>query len=218
MIKEITELFVKYRKMIVLFIFLILFIIILNDVFDDAIIYYDEWAYDILVKKHRSDLLTIVMKIITEFGSAFVLIPLSLFFFLKPKDKSVGIASGLNLIIITIINTILKLIIRRPRPSGFNIIDEFGFSFPSGHSMVSTAFYGFLIYLVYKNIKNKMLKIFLCSLLFFLIISICISRVYLGVHYASDVIGGFCISISYLMLYVTIIPKFLKIINKESKR
>lgn len=218
MIKKIKKIFVSYRKLIVLFIFFVLFLLILNDVFNDVIISYDEWAYNMLVKNLRSDFLTVIMKIITEFGSAFVLIPLSLFLFLRFKDKSFAIASGLNLIIITVINTILKQIIRRPRPSGFNIIEELGFSFPSGHSMVSTAFYGFLIYLVYKNVKNKKLKVLFCSVLFFLIIGICISRVYLGVHYASDVIGGFCISISYLMLYVTIIPKFLKIIVVESKR
>ena len=70
--------------------------------------------------------------------------------------------------------------------------------------MVSMAFYGFLIYLIYKNVKNKYLRYSLMSILFILIILIGISRVYLGVHYTSDVLGGFLISIAYLILYIRI--------------
>jgi len=212
---KLKRLLKKYRKAIVLFVFFVLFLLILRDVFSDEIIYYDNWAHDILVKDLRGDTLTFIMKVITNFGSAFVLIPLSLSMFLFFKNKKYGISVSLNLIIITLINLTLKFIIQRPRPSGFNIIEEMGYSFPSGHSMVSTAFYGFLIYLIYKNVKKRSLKIALCSLFFILIIFICISRVYLGVHYASDVIGGFCVSVSYLMLFVSITPKFLNIIDKE---
>ena len=80
-----------------------------------------------------------------------------------------------------------------------------GYSFPSGHSMISAAFYGFLIYLIYKKVKNKKLKITLIIVLSILIVSIGISRIYLGVHYTSDVLGGFLLSISYLILYTNIV-------------
>lgn len=215
MIKKIKDLFIKYRKLIILFISLVIFMLIAKDIFQKEIIKYDIWAHKVLVENLRCDWLTLIMKIITDFGSAFVLVPVTMTMFIFSKHK--GITTGLNLITITIINIILKFIVQRPRPSGFNIIIESGYSFPSGHSMVSTAFYGLLIYLAYKNIKNKMLKAIICSLLFILIILICISRVYLGVHYASDVIGGFFISISYLMIFVMIVPKFLNIIDKEKK-
>ena len=75
--------------------------------------------------------------------------------------------------------------------------------------MISMAFYGFLIYLIYKNIKNKYLKTTLIIILSLLIIAIGISRIYLGVHYLSDVIGGFLISIFYLIVYIKLIKKKL---------
>ena len=71
--------------------------------------------------------------------------------------------------------------------------------------MVSMAFYGFIIYLVYKNVENKKIKYIVCTILTVLILFIGISRIYLGVHYASDVIGGFCFSIAYLIAYTNLI-------------
>ena len=70
--------------------------------------------------------------------------------------------------------------------------------------MVSMAFYGFLIYLIYKNVKNKYIKVISILLLSTLIFLIGASRIYLGVHYASDVIGGFLLAISYLALYIEV--------------
>lgn len=75
--------------------------------------------------------------------------------------------------------------------------------------MVSMAFYGFLIYLIYKNAKNKYLKWSLITILGVLIISIGISRIYLGVHYTSDVLAGFLIAISYLIIYISMVNKFI---------
>lgn len=74
--------------------------------------------------------------------------------------------------------------------------------------MVSMAFYGYLIYLIYKYVKNKYLKWISIILLSILICSIGISRIYLGVHYTSDVLGGFFISISYLIIYISAVNKF----------
>ena len=78
--------------------------------------------------------------------------------------------------------------------------------------MVNTAFYGLLIYLIIKNVKNKKLKYALSILISILILAIGFSRIYLGVHYTSDVFAGFCVSISYLAIYTHIIDDF---INKK---
>lgn len=75
--------------------------------------------------------------------------------------------------------------------------------------MISMAFYGYLIYLIYKHVKNKYIKWISISLLSILICLIGISRIYLGVHYTSDVLGGFLISISYLVIYISVVNKFL---------
>ena len=93
----------------------------------------------------------------------------------------------------------------------YRLINVTGYSLPSGHSMVNTAFYGFLIYLVYKNVKNKYAKSSLIALLSVLIIAICISRIYLGVHYLSDVLAGFLIAISYLIIFISILEKRVEI-------
>ena len=98
---------------------------------------------------------------------------------------------------------------QRPRPTEFRLIEETGYSFPSGHSMISLAFYGYLIYLIYKYINNKHLKRILIIILSTLICIIGVSRIYLGVHYTSDVLGGFLISIAYLIIYIELINKFV---------
>ena len=109
----------------------------------------------------------------------------------------------------------LKNIVQRPRPLEYRIIDETGYSFPSGHSMVSAAYYGFIIYLIYKMVENKKIKWTLITILSLLVISIGISRIYLGVHYTSDVIAGFLISISFLVIYTSIVSKILFSKNKN---
>lgn len=115
----------------------------------------------------------------------------------------------LNVIIATLLNIFLKNIIQRPRPNDFRLISETGYSFPSGHSMISMAFYGFLIYLSIKYLKNKKMKIVLITFLSILIILIGISRIYLGVHYTSDVIAGFMISVCYLIIFTSLVKKYI---------
>ena len=141
--------------------------------------------------------------------SAYILTILTIILFILIKNKKIGVSIFSNLAIITALNQLLKNILQRPRPTEYRILEETGYSFPSGHSMISMAFYGYLIYLIYKYVKNKYVKWTSMVLLSLLICSIGISRIYLGVHYTSDVLGGFLISISYLVMYISAVNKFL---------
>lgn len=105
-------------------------------------------------------------------------------------------------------NKIVKHIIRRDRPDVLKLIKQGGFSFPSGHSMISMCMYGCLIYVVLKKIKNKYLKWFLVFILSLLIISVGLSRIYVGVHYLSDVVGGFILGLIILVLYIELTNKY----------
>ena len=203
--KEIIE---KNSKWIILFISLVLIIGIVEDLLDKEIVKLDIAGYNI-VSHLISDTVTPIAKVITQFGGAIFLILLSVTLLIIIKNKKTGLFIWINLITSTLLNQILKNIVQRPRPTEYKMIDESGYSFPSGHSMVSAAFYGFLIYLIYKNVKNKYLKWSAISLLSTLIVLIGISRIYLGVHYTSDVLAGFLISISYLIIFTTICKKWL---------
>lgn len=207
---KVIEFIRKNLKWFIVFICLILVIGILEDVLEDEILKLDIYGYDLVSKFLISDFVTPIAKNITHLGGAIFLITLSLILLLIIKNKKIGILIWLNLGISVLLNQALKFIIQRPRPTEFRIINESGYSFPSGHSMVSSAFYGFLIYLIYKNVKNKYLKWSLITLLSLVILTIGISRIYLGVHYTSDVIAGFLISISYLIIFIHFAKDFMK--------
>lgn len=172
----------------------------------------DKLAYDILVNKLRNPNITIFMKTITKLSNtifiiAFLSILIIIFYFIL-KKKKIAQLLGFNLVFIVLLNQIIKFMIRRDRPIGFRLIEEKGFSFPSGHAMVSMAFYGLLIYIIKHSIKNKKLRNFLIAINILIIILIGISRVYLGVHYLSDVITGYSISLIYLLVLTKYLNKY----------
>ena len=156
----------------------------------------------------RSDSLTKVLLFITKFASVkeiVFLCAVSLIGLFWKYYKSLFLV--LNVIASTIFNVVIKNIMMIPRPNILRLAEETGYSFPSGHSMASVAFYGFIIYLILSSNMNKYLKIVFSSLLVILIIVIGFSRVYLGVHNASDVIAGYAISTGLLLADIMILKK-----------
>lgn len=112
-----------------------------------------------------------------------------------------------NLGLILILNFILKQIFARPRPD-LMLVQEFGYSFPSGHAMVSMAFYGLFIYILFHSKIKKFIIYLLSSLILILIMLIGVSRIYLNVHYFSDVLAGFAVSIIYLIFFTRFMKAF----------
>ena len=189
------------RKIIILTISLILFTIITYAIFNNKINTIDQNIHSYILNL-RNDNLTSILITITNISSAYALIVLSILLLLIMKKKKLPLLISLNLIISFISNQIAKQIFTRPRPIGINLIEETGYSYPSGHAMISMAYFGFISYLIYKYVKNKLIKTILISSIFILIILIGFSRIYLGVHYLSDIIGGFLLSIAYLMIFI----------------
>ena len=206
--ERIKDFIIKNLKWIILFICLIGFLALAEDVFNKEIMKGDIIGYKIISTFLISDFATPIAKFITNFGGAIFLVIATITLFIVIRNKKIGISILSNVAIVTVLNQLIKRILQRPRPTEYRIIEETGYSFPSGHSMVSMAFYGYLIYLIYRFVKNKYLKWISIVLLSLLICLIGISRIYLGVHYTSDVLGGFLISISYLVIYISAFNKF----------
>ena len=207
---EKTKEFIKKNfKQILFFLCIILFLAFAEDVFNKEIVRGDVIGYQFISDYIMSEKLTPVIKMITNFGGAMVLSITTLLLLIIIKDKKIGVGILINLCTATGLNLILKSLLQRPRPTEFRIINETGYSFPSGHSMISMAFYGFIIYLIYEKVKNKYIKWTSITLLSILIVMIRFSRIYLGVHYLSDVLAGFLFSIAYLIVYIGIINKYL---------
>ncbi len=128
---------------IVFFCFLI-FLLLAEDVYTKEIMSLDIIGYDFIRNYLINDFLTPIMKIITMFGNAVILLSFTLILLFLFKDRNINKSIVFNLIIATTLNILFKNILQRPRPTDFRIIEETGYSFPSGHSMISMAFYGFL--------------------------------------------------------------------------
>lgn len=160
----------------------------------------DQFVFESL-RFFASDQLTEIFKIITNLGSFWgILIVIFLVFLVNRKVSYICL--GASIIQISL-NRVIKAIVRRPRPNVDVFIRESNFSFPSGHAMAITCLYGLLIYYLYKSeIRYRKLLIVICVLI---IVLVSLSRVYLGVHYFSDIIGGILLS-SSLVLYISDIP------------
>lgn len=165
---------------------------------------------------------TNMMQFFSFLGSHQFLIPANMaliiwFIFIKKvrwasvKIVAVSVSSLLLMLL-------LKSIFQRPRPLNPLLTEAAGFSFPSGHSLMSASFYGLVLYILFEQIKYKWWRFFLTIIIVSLVLMIGFSRIYLRVHYASDVIAGFCAGITWLILSLWILSKIEKKrggINKE---
>ena len=146
---------------------------------------------------------TPVMEFFTFFGSHYFLFPayivLIVGLWIKKKKRIAIDITGIGLTS-TIVLFSLKAIFQRNRPLDPLISHVAGFSFPSGHSFSSFTFYGLVGYLVWKSDIATSWKVSASVLLFLFAATIAFSRVYLQVHFPSDVVAGFCLSVVWLIL------------------
>lgn len=189
----------KNKKYYIPFTLIVLFIINSLLVVNNKYIVIDKNVHDFVIK-FSSETMTKIMKVFTFLGSTPFIIGLCILIFiilmiLKKKDyafKCAGI-----LVISTLLNNIVKVIIRRPRPEYITVIEN-TFSYPSGHTMASVTLYGFLIYYLFKTKISKSYKILFSILLGIIPFVVAISRIYLGAHYFSDVFGAMLLSLALL--------------------
>ncbi|MDC3417430.1 phosphatase PAP2 family protein [Aquibacillus salsiterrae] len=158
------------------------------------------------LKTIETDTLDLILLFVTELGSVWFLTTMSVvvivLLWIRGKD---GLGIAMFILAVAggaIITKILKEHYNRGRPSINPEIDAVGFSFPSGHSMGSLIFYGFMIYFIIRSRRSIVIKSFLSAFFGFLIIAIGFSRIYLGAHYPSDVLAGYLAGAVWVILCI----------------
>lgn len=211
MVRRIKKIFASIALLSVeLIIVLVLFVVslltlafVVNYIFNAKGTAFDVRAFE-FVRPFISDTTTKVVTFITFFGSGEFLVPANIiliiyFLFLKKHrwySMSVPVVSLGSFLAMSG----LKLYFSRVRPDDPVYKAALGFSFPSGHAMSAMTFYGLLIFLVWKYVENVTFKWLLTLFLIIFILLIGFSRIYLRVHYASDVMAGFSLGIIWLIL------------------
>jgi undecaprenyl-diphosphatase len=145
--------------------------------------------------------LTALMKFFTLIGSGIIVSVLAIIMLLvlvKLHERRLLLFYGGVFLGSAILNSILKSLFQRLRPTLHRIIEVNGYSFPSGHSMAAFTFYGIITFLLWKHIPNVYARLVLIVVGSVLILAIGISRIYLGVHYPSDIVGGYLASGTWL--------------------
>ncbi len=193
-----NPLFPYYLTILISFIIFVIslnaFVEITEGLKDDGLTVFDD-AVSAAVQSYRNESLTKVFEFITHLGDrvaySVAAVMVATFFFFKYGRWKFTLQTILVLLLSSLSNVVLKKVINRARPTLEHLVAVSTLSYPSGHSMSAMAFYGFLIYLSFRFSRSwgpKLLAFFGFGLL---ILLIGISRVYLGVHYPSDVIAGF---------------------------
>jgi membrane protein DedA with SNARE-associated domain/membrane-associated phospholipid phosphatase len=205
---------------------LILFILALfsfgeiaEDVIDKETLFHFDLRIQRLVEGVISPRATEFMVDITNFGGVYLVITIIvvvLTYLLYKGDWwrvfTFFLAAGLGEILLTL----LKLSFHRPRPA-HHLTVVHGYSFPSGHAFTAMIVYGFLIYMTWQWSKDKVLAFMISFLLIFLIVFIGISRIYLEVHWLTDVLGGYAMGLAWLALSVVIANTIKQMTSMEAK-
>lgn len=162
------------------------------------------WVYD-----HRSPLLSAIFIPVTYMGNWQTITVLALILLVIPATRrKIGFPFTVISLSSTVVYKLVKSIFQRPRPEmEVRLIPQGGYSFPSGHSMNCIVCCGILIYLIRRYCPNKKAANILTALLGILIIGIGTSRVYVGVHFPTDVLGGWSLGLAFLLVSIIMLEK-----------
>ena len=197
------------KKTISLIIFLALLIILLILIKTNAIYGFDISIYN-MIASNMNEGLTNFFKLMSFLGGTLVLSSIcffALFLGIIIKKRNVGFAIFGSTFFSWLVSEVVKNIVQRPRPEILRLVYETSYSFPSGHTASTVTFCGMLIYLISRSGLNRTLKIALTIALAIFPVLVAASRIYLGVHYPSDVIGGALIALILLLIEIIIIEK-----------
>lgn len=189
----------------------LLFIKLCEDVIRDELSVFDSKIYGYLSNLIGHNV-TIAMRTITYLGSWQILVSITLliYIFLAKYGKPVFFAhfTAINLISVSLLSEMFKFVFHRDRPDILRLTNVIGYSFPSGHSMVGLCFYGLLAYFCFIYVKSRW-KYAAITVLCLIVGLIGVSRIYLGVHYASDVLAGFSAGMAWLVVYIVVMNKYM---------
>ena len=196
-----------------------LFIELTDTLKTEALATYDQQITDYVIS-YRSPKLTNYFIFVTHvgdiYGYLFVMISIILLSILVFKHWKYVVQITTVLLLSAVSNLILKRFIDRARPGIEHLVSVETLSYPSGHAMSAMAFYGFVIFLVYRFKMNLFLKIITIFILFVLIISIGISRIYLGVHFPSDIAGGFIAGFIWV-IFCILLFNLIEVFRRDPK-
>lgn len=172
----------------------------------------DTHVYDFIFASH-SNVMTVIFLTVTYIGEVIGMVVLTIIIvalLTKYQYHSEALFLALTMILAGLSNPILKHIFNRERPDTMRLIDISGLSFPSGHAMGSTAFFGSICFIALRILKGKS-KSFVIALSIIMILLICASRIYLGVHYPTDILAGILGGLFFLTLTQIILRKPLNL-------
>ena len=189
---------------------LIAFLAVAKYVFWDKKDEFDQAAFTFLESFIKDDV-TNAMWLLSIIGNYQVMIAANLllicYFLFIRKHRWYSIKIPAISLSSVLLMSVLKNLFNRRRPLIPLLEPAQGLSFPSGHAMMSATFFGLIIYFIYRKQINPTVKIIIISLLVIFILSIGLSRIYLRVHYASDVIAGFCMGVIWLSIAIRVLNR-----------
>lgn len=186
---------------------LLAFFLLANEISDKASLFFDQPIL-LFVHSFASPFLNAFFTTVTHLGESIYILIVAMilaayFAYKRAYQKAVVLLLSMGGIVVA--NTVLKFIFQRDRPTLWaHLVSETNFSFPSGHAMISIGFAMALV-AIFWNTKYRVITIVLAAIGTLLV---GLSRLYLGVHYPSDILAGWCVSVAWVLLVLVGVKYF----------